>query len=786
MMLRATAIVLFLLSIFSGGLAGQTLFFQEDFAQWAGQPAVPAGWTALPANNCLPGGTCYWGAQDAFDPSQMPATIGCDAGGYARAATTQLGLGQAPSLLSPDIDLSACSPGAPLSLHLCLINPSTQAVDGDGVQVAFSGDGGSTWSVQLIDFNAYPVWTELVLPVPPQFRTDAFRLRFDALANFSSGEIGIDALVLQDTTPVCLAQPPLLAAMGDTSICRDNVPDWVHFSLTQPQAASHAFLLTDLAAQLISVLPGDSLDFNELPPAQYRVYGIAYSGTLQATPGLPISTVEGSVCHFLSPNYAQVRVRKVTAQVSAATDYHGAAISTYGAQDGALQAQGVGGHAPYTFAWQTQPPQSGPLATGLGAGTYWVEVTDASGCPGVANFTLTQPDSLWVQVSQPDSSALRCAGDATGVLAATVHGGVAPFTYAWSGTGQQGPVVTGLDARTYSLVVSDANGALAVATYTLAAPPPLIAAVAATPPRCSGGTDGEVTLSVTGGQAPYALVWDHGSQGDRLTGLPAGAYRCTITDAAGCQAEALATLEAAPPLTVTVVTFDPDCADSTSGWLAAEASGGVPPYQYAWAQGDTGAEVFNLPSGDYTLTLQDARGCVVTAAARLEAPVPLRITPQLTPDQGQGDGAIELAVTGGAPPYTVVWDDSLTGLARAGLVAGLYGAAVSDAQGCTVRVTVDLPASETLECLKVHMGFSPNGDGVNDRWVIPCLERFPENELTVYSRWGQEVFFQANYQNDWDGTTAGQALPAGTYYYLLKLNGSTDRRLFKGTLSLIR
>jgi len=772
--------------MFSGSLSAQTLYFQEDFGQWVGSPEAPPAWTTLSANNCAAGNACYWGPSDAFDPLLVPAPSGPDgAGGYARAASSQLGLGQAPSLLSPPIDLSQIDTAAPLTFHISLINPSTQPVDGDGIQVSFSSNGGNTWSVQLLDFNAYTSWTEKVLPVPVAFRTSSFRIRFDALGNYSSGEIGLDALVVQDTTPVCAAIPTQISLTGATQVCRDQASDWVYFSPQQSSAADYAFLLTDPAQQLITVIPGDSLDFNELPPAQYRVYGISYSGSLQAVPGLPISTVEGSLCHHLSTNHAQVEVRAVTGALSATSDYNGAAISTYGASDGTLTVLGQGGTAPYSYLWQTQPPQSGPTATNLSAGSYAVQITDATGCAGTALFMLQQPDSLTVTISQPDSSQIRCEGDSAGTLAATVSGGVPPYTYAWSGSGQQGPTLSSLPAGSYSLVVSDANGALAVASYHMESPPPLAATVALSPPACGEGSDGSLQLSVSGGHAPYAYSWAHGPETAVLEGLPAGPYVCTVTDAYGCTLAVQATLPAAEPLVVDMLAVDPACGEE-KGWLAAQASGGVPPYQYAWAHGDTGAEIFDLPAGIYTLHVTDEQGCEKVYDAILDARVDLQAEAEVVPDNGQRSGEIALVLTGGLPPYVVTWADSAQGQTRQGLAEGTYSARVSDAQGCETELLIEVPATETLECLQVHMGFSPNGDGVNDRWVIPCLERFPENELTIVSRWGQEVYFQENYQNDWDGTAAGQALPAGTYYYLLKLNGPTDRRFFKGTLSLIR
>ena len=109
------------------------------------------------------------------------------------------------------------------------------------------------------------------------------------------------------------------------------------------------------------------------------------------------------------------------------------------------------------------------------------------------------------------------------------------------------------------------------------------------------------------------------------------------------------------------------------------------------------------------------------------------------------------------------------------VTASEFGCASSD----TVRITVleDLP-------FVIPQGFSPNGDGVSDTWVIQGLDKYPDNELFIYNRWGAQVFSKSSYQNDWDGKfNADALLPAGTYYYVIKLHDE-DERAFQGFVYL--
>jgi gliding motility-associated-like protein len=87
-------------------------------------------------------------------------------------------------------------------------------------------------------------------------------------------------------------------------------------------------------------------------------------------------------------------------------------------------------------------------------------------------------------------------------------------------------------------------------------------------------------------------------------------------------------------------------------------------------------------------------------------------------------------------------------------------------------------------------GFSPNGDGVNDEWVIDGLEIYPEHELLIFNRWGNKVYLAAPYANDWHGQnifgiSLGDQLPDGTYYYILELN-DVENQVMKGWVYIKR
>lgn len=98
-------------------------------------------------------------------------------------------------------------------------------------------------------------------------------------------------------------------------------------------------------------------------------------------------------------------------------------------------------------------------------------------------------------------------------------------------------------------------------------------------------------------------------------------------------------------------------------------------------------------------------------------------------------------------------------------------------------------ASDTTKIIppiKFYSGITPNGDGENDKWQIDCITKFPDNELTLFNRWGDKIWSGKNYDNVkvvWEGkNNGGEQLPDATYFYVLEVDGKT----FKGWVELTK
>jgi large repetitive protein len=104
--------------------------------------------------------------------------------------------------------------------------------------------------------------------------------------------------------------------------------------------------------------------------------------------------------------------------------------------------------------------------------------------------------------------------------------------------------------------------------------------------------------------------------------------------------------------------------------------------------------------------------------------------------------------------------------------------------GSSAKVAIDVNGNDVNACFIPNL-VTPNGDGDNDSFYIPCADSYPESELTVYNRLGSQVYNTRNYKNDWQGTYNGELLPAGTYYYTYKLKPA-DSTCQIGYLTIIR
>ncbi len=376
----------------------------------------------------------------------------------------------------------------------------------------------------------------------------------------------------------------------------------------------------------------------------------------------------------------------LTAGISSVTN-----IKCNGAATGSATATAAGGTLPYTYNW-APGGQTNATATGLTAGTYTVTVHDKNGCVATASATLTQPPLIVVSVS---GTPEKCNGGSTGTASSTTTGGTPAYTYNWTPSGGTNANATGLSAGTYTLTVTDANGCTKTASISITQPLALNITIANTPVKCNGGNTGTASSTVTGGTPAYTYNWTpSGGTNANATGLSAGTYTLTVTDANGCSQSASTTITQPPVLLVNVSNTPVKCGGGNTGTASSTVTGGTPAYTYNWTpSGGTNANATGLSAGTYTLTVTDNNGCTVTASTTITQPPVLTLTLSNTPVKCNGGNSATASstVTGGTPAYTYNWTPSGGTNANAtGLSAGTYTLTVTDKNGCTITASTTI------------------------------------------------------------------------------------------------
>ena len=211
----------------------------------------------------------------------------------------------------------------------------------------------------------------------------------------------------------------------------------------------------------------------------------------------------------------------------------GTNVSCFGGSNGSATATASGGSGPYMYFWSNTA--TGATVNNLSAGTYFVTATDmASGCTATTNVFISQPTEL---VATATATNAGCGGN-DGSASASAAGGTAPYTYAWS-NGDSGQNISGLGNGSYTVTVTDANGCTDVASVTVTGGGngPTVS-ITVDHAVTSVGNDGALTATTTGGQSPYTYLWSTGATTASITGLGAGTYSVTVTDANGCTDDA--------------------------------------------------------------------------------------------------------------------------------------------------------------------------------------------------------------------------------------------------------
>ncbi len=422
-----------------------------------------------------------------------------------------------------------------------------------------------------------------------------------------------------------------------------------------------------------------------------------------------------------------------------------------GGSDGWANAFVKGGTAPYTFEWENGNKSSD--LNGLSKGVYKLKVTDDRGCQVQIDAIIEEPkNALNITFSEFATPSTKDASD--GWIKAQITGGtptsLGAYTYYWQDEGgsllnaqtttqfinnSYEIILNNVPKGNYFLTIEDANYEVATTKegctrveeeFNLYDPIEAVITIE-TPISCNQNnafndpfSDGALKVTVTGGVPfdsgnSYKYFWkkqndagvyeDLGVDNPILTGVSQGNYAVNIEDSRGViigeykglnlvnATDILFTFEEPELLTLSLSATEIACDLGNNGTATVAISGGIPPYDIQWSNGDVGATATKLISGNYLVFVTDSRGCQATGNISLTPPggLNIEVVKQNNPTCFKGNnGEIELNISGGVSPYIYSWNTGETSTNISNLKKGTYRFSLEDAKGCKVFLDVKL------------------------------------------------------------------------------------------------
>lgn len=389
--------------------------------------------------------------------------------------------------------------------------------------------------------------------------------------------------------------------------------------------------------------------------------------------------------------------------------------------DGQVSLLASGGTGMLTYAWSNGG--TGTQVTGLSPDAYCVSATDANGCMAANCIDVNSPNGLVIE--SIDVAEPSCFGESNGFATVTVSGGTGTYTYLWDDPlSQIDETAALLAAGSYSVTITDGNGCEIVTPVAVNQPEQLGINFNLTEASCVGLDDGAAQAVVVGGIMPYQYAWPDGQNTETATGLLAGNYGLSVTDANGCIAEAIANVEEPDePVTLSLSQTFRGCFGQMDNEATVIATGGTGTnYTYLWSNGQSLATATGLDSILYSVSAMDENGCEASGEILLQDldEVDFLILEEAPSCNGLEDGRLGvIALSGGVgqteDDYLIQWSTNETGNTITGLVGGAtYSVTVTDAQGCQ-RVKsrfLEEPEAITFSLSTTPVSCNGGNDGV--------------------------------------------------------------------------
>lgn len=360
-------------------------------------------------------------------------------------------------------------------------------------------------------------------------------------------------------------------------------------------------------------------------------------------------------------------------------------------------------------------------------------------------------------------SNLTCPDADDGAIDVTVTNDYAPYTFAWS-TNEATEDISGLAVDTYLVTITDQATCDTVVSFDVEAPPPFDVDTLITMPTCGGGTDGAVTLNLSGGTEPYEFNWQNTgfAPNNSLTDIPRGDYEVVVRDGNNCEIPMVIPvreLELVLDPSVQAI-VQPSCNGFSDGEIEVIVANGLGPYEYNWNDGQgfrDANSLTGLSAGLYNVQVRDANLCEGNFEFNMEdhPPLALEFDAMNASCNGVSDGSIGANVTGGFGRYSYTWSNGETKDSILDISAGDYAITVLDENQCEItgEITITEPEAVSIAVADLQ-NLICNGD--------------PTGSVTLAGSGGTEPYVFAIDDRAFQPAETFTNLPAGTYNFTIE------------------
>lgn len=468
---------------------------------------------------------------------------------------------------------------------------------------------------------------------------------------------------------------------------------------------------------------------------------------------------------------------------------------TCGGTDGSVVVNVNNGSGDYAYDWSNGSTDS--IIENVESSRYVVAVTDnVSGCTASAAVNLNTENAPFF------TGAVNHArnGEANGAIYLSILPEDSLNVLWEDGSNQLSR--ENLAPGVYNVSATNANGCRRIETFfVINEGADLNIAGDETNPDC-GASNGSIDVIVLGGSGNYFYNWSNGTVNEDLEDVEAGIYSLIVTDAvSGEQAIAYFGLdEANAPNIQTTEVNEETCSGDGDASISILTVG-----QIEWSNGANGQNIENLQPGRYSVMVTGlVSGCVSYEVYDIKRRDPLTSTTRSTGvscEMDTADGTATVIVFGGRMPYNYTWSNGADSSTAVGLEEGTYNVIVDDANGCVILDSVVV--KKRTDCDDLYEGvkddikvvddvpavFTPNGDGINDKWiVVNDPSSFEKLAVKIYNRAGALVYEDETYNNDWEGTyrDSNEDLSEGVYFYNIEAIKNGSKSEINGFVEIVR